>query len=116
MKLKINTNIKVKLTQLQTIYRSKLGRLGEIAIAVKQEMACKAAKFFEMGNGIEFLNEKFTQLALKKAEKEIRALPDIIYLSSFFNGVAETVVGQLVSCGVVIIFQGLFNLLYSEGC
>ena len=42
------------------MYRSKLGRLGEIAIAVKQETACKAAKFFEMGNEIELLNEKFT--------------------------------------------------------
>ena len=31
-----------------------------MAIAVKQETACKTAKFFEMGNGIEFLNEKFT--------------------------------------------------------
>ena len=45
---------------IDTMYRCKLGRLGEIAIAVKQETACKAAKFFEMGNEIDLLNEKFT--------------------------------------------------------
>ena len=56
--------MKLKLTQYKSLINIVTNnisqRLGEIAIAVKQETACKTAKFFEMGNGIEFLNEKFT--------------------------------------------------------
>ena len=59
--------MKLKFTQYKSLINivtnnisQQLGLLGEIAIAVKQETACKTAKFFEMGNGIEFLNEKFT--------------------------------------------------------